>query len=491
MNHLKRPTEILLRKYNKEYGTQHTPKSFFHEVFVPTLFTDETYPTYAINNKLTPTREFPSIEGKKNKFSRIPLEERVKEFEDSVKSGDKTMISIIGGTATAENAISHSSFNPIDYAPEDDIAYSSFISTCLGFKIKGGNQVLIHDEEVIWFTFNVWQYFVELTENKNGSELKNGQLLNLTGILLYRATELLEDGFENVIDALPGAVEEFSREIPVYTNTKIPGKKTYLVNGEKKKRGVINLQSVKWQELFFGLSKIIEDRSVYCELYNVVATEGNYVYGTFKFKSGEFNRLLDFERHVYSKNEGYRDKDGFQFSKKDLKEIYGSRYSRLEDAIQMSSLGLYGLDISKKVLRDKKMNRKLVIKCLTNLIKEQMKIRYGSSKFSDEMVAISDQLTELYVKLYKSVVFNTDNETRHFFETPKENPPAFKIYNEESLLKTLNTLKQGKNISAENRQLVVNFSQMVLGKMTDQRFNADTISKIMLLTKTKFLDYEK
>lgn len=158
---------LFLDEYNKRNNTTYNAKDFFLEVFYPLVFGYDKYMVSGGNSPL----ENPKISwgdclrGKKEYETIEKKQTRLNRFIDKVDTGIPEAGIAMGFPTSDVLATTSGQTTSMDLGMTADDAYLSWIGGCLGIGVQGGVCLLVNDIDILYDTFEGWQYYRKLLED--------------------------------------------------------------------------------------------------------------------------------------------------------------------------------------------------------------------------------------------------------------------------------------------------------------------------------------
>lgn len=163
---------LFLDEYNKRNNTTYNAKDFFLEVFYPLVF---GYDKYMVSGGNSPLEN--SSKGIKKinwgdclkdntKYQTIEEKQtRLNRFIDKVDTGIPEAGIAMGFPTSDALSTTSGQTTSMDLGMTADDAYLSWIGGCLGIGVQGGVCLLVNDIDILYDTFEGWQYYRKLLED--------------------------------------------------------------------------------------------------------------------------------------------------------------------------------------------------------------------------------------------------------------------------------------------------------------------------------------
>lgn len=158
---------LFLDEYNKRNKTRYNAKDFFLEVFYPLVF---GYNKYMVSGGNSPL-ENPKISwgdclrGKKTYETKEERQTRLNRFVEKVDNGVPEAGIAMGFPTTDVLATTSGQTTSMVIGMTADDAYLSWIGGCLGIGVQGGVCLLINNVDILYDTFDGWQYYRKYLED--------------------------------------------------------------------------------------------------------------------------------------------------------------------------------------------------------------------------------------------------------------------------------------------------------------------------------------
>lgn len=308
--------KTFLDAYNEKYKTNLSPKQFFEDVYFELFYNHPKYLQWVTNSPFVQMKtgqkpEKLNIEERKEKLSN--LFEKITNEEPDASFALGYPASETKEYASTSGLVSNVKIN----TTSDDI-YLSWIGSGLGIGVAGGYTLLFNDSAITLQTFEGWRTYRKYLNDEALSKLRGNQINTWNGQWLAYS---FKPAFNERFDFAKLTNEEF-------------------FNIEST---LIEVNTVKWTQLFFAFSQMYPDSELTAYVYGFGQTNKTIGFIPFLFKSGKKIKL------VYNKLFG----GDYQIDKKQFENLFGMHIKR---ACELGSVGLQALrpENLKKLMYDSK-----------------------------------------------------------------------------------------------------------------------------------------
>ena len=240
---------VFLKTYNEKTGQNLSAKEFFNNEFYNLFYNHPKYMQWITNSPFVQMKSGQKVE-------LLNIKERTEKLEElhkKIKDGFKDASVAIGFPASElkEYATTSGQVTDIEYNITNEDVYYSWIGGGLGVGVAGGYSIYFNHPEILIKIYDGWKvyrkYLNDLTlSNMRGNQINtwNGQWLNYSHYRYFR------DDFDF---------------------TQLTQKGIFDVN-----ENLIEINTIKWSELFFNLSNYYSNQDVLGYVYSLGQTNQNY-----------------------------------------------------------------------------------------------------------------------------------------------------------------------------------------------------------------------
>ena len=290
-----------LKLYREKEKKPHdySAKQFFDEVFFPLFFDDEKHLMHVHGSTFFQAVSPNSlINGEKESIFRL------NRLREDIKNNRLSGSTYVGYAAGGVSATTSGQVTNLDYSPNEEEIYSSWIGQALGIGISGGFVMLLQEDEILISLFEGWKYYRQyLRQTPN---VKNKQIETWNGQWL---SHLLSDDFNK-----DRPFDGFSVEITeVQGNMAIPTK--------------------AWSMVIFALTKRFQGK-ITAYAYNLSQTNTTL---------GFINIYLPEIEYLYELNDKlFLDKSEVVLNRKQISEL--ETFYNFKSACKMGTIGLKAIE---------------------------------------------------------------------------------------------------------------------------------------------------
>jgi len=294
-----------LKAYNQKYNKEYSAKEFFEEVYWELFYNHPKYLQWVTNS--------PFVQMKKGQkphlLSSKERKEKLKDLYVKIDNGLRDASIVIGYPASEDKGFATTSglVTNIEVNISDDDVYFSWIGGSLGVGVAGGLSILFDNFDILLATFEGWKIYRnflndESLEKLAGNKINswNGQWLNF-----YFSDNYFED-------------PDFS----ILSDT----------NFFKETTEEIVIETIKWNRLFFNLSRKLSNQTLTGYVYSLGQT--NKTIGFIPFKFSDAKSLSDTYKKLFGDFDAMEQKD-------DYEELMGKR---IKDACKLGNIGIQALE---------------------------------------------------------------------------------------------------------------------------------------------------
>lgn len=306
-----------LNLYNNKTGKNSSALEFFEEEFFPVMFESEDKKQLFqfIHNSAFTQPSYPKLAEKKGvKISEFRKQRFMQDLE-LIPSGEKSLShsALVGSKSGSTYDVPSGQVSDIELEISKEEIINSWIGAAFGISVRGNYEIIIHDDELLWFQFQGWKYYRKFLVQT--PKAKGRQLSQWNGHWLLYGTDHKNDlnrAFSEVISGIG-------------------------IKNSKSK--TFSIPSTEWTNLIFGISR----------LFNQEKKVLGYVY---KFQSGQrLNRTLGFIHIRFHEIKRWYELFEYHLQKSSefstqgwraIKEVYKSHYG-FEMACLQGGIGIRSL----------------------------------------------------------------------------------------------------------------------------------------------------
>lgn len=292
-----------LNAFNKKYKKELTPKEFFVEEYFELFYNHSKYMQWVTNSP------FVQMKGGQKVHS-ITSDERLDKLEAlhekvSNELADGSFALGFPASEAKEFASTSGLVSDIDIPANEDDIYLSWIGSGLGIGVAGGYSLLFDDAEITLKTYEGWQIYRSYLNNASLDKMRGNQISTWNG-------QWLSYSFSDSFD------EQFDFSI-------LTEQKVFAASKDK-----IEVNTVNWSKLFFGLSQLHPNASLMSYIYGFGQTNKTIGFIPFQLKSGTSIKLI---YKQLTANDA-------SVTTKDFETLFGMHIKR---ACELGSIGLHAL----------------------------------------------------------------------------------------------------------------------------------------------------
>ncbi|GGD79973.1 hypothetical protein GCM10011514_49970 [Emticicia aquatilis] len=290
-----------LKLYREKEKKPHdySAKQFFDEVFFPLFFDDEKHLMHVHGSTFFQAVSPNSlVNGEKESIFRL------NRLREDIKNNRLSGSTYVGYAAGGVSATTSGQVTNLDYSPNEEEIYSSWIGQALGIGISGGFVMLLQEDEILISLFEGWKYYRQyLRQTPN---VKNKQIETWNGQWL---SHFLSDDFNK-----DRPFDGFSVEITeVQGNMAIPTK--------------------AWSMVIFALTKRFQGK-ITAYAYNLSQTNTTL---------GFINIYLPEIEYLYElKDKLFLDKSEVVLNRKQISQL--ETFYNFKSACKMGTIGLKAIE---------------------------------------------------------------------------------------------------------------------------------------------------
>lgn len=306
-----------LKLYNKKTSKNYSALEFFEKEFFPVVFQceDKKQLFPFIHNSAFNQNSYPRLAKKEGMAVSKYRKQRFYEDLELIPKGEKSLShsALVGAKSGSSFDVTSGQVSNIDFEINKKDIILSWIGGAFGIGLKGRYDLLINDNELLWYIYSGWKYYRDFLTQ--ASSAKGRQLPQWNSCWLIYGTkykENLERAFSEVVSG---------------------------INKDNSRAKSLSIRRPAWTDLIFGISQFFKKDHV------VLA----YAY---KFQFGQnFNRTLGFFpiqfHHISNWHEIFdhhlqKEKDISLEAWQALKQVYKSEFG-FENACLQGGIGLRSL----------------------------------------------------------------------------------------------------------------------------------------------------
>ncbi len=145
--------KIFLKLYNEKENKKLSARQFFDEIMFPLFFDNEKHLMHVSNS---PFFQKPS---KKDLSGLSKSQIQLKNLHTNIAKGNPNMAIYVGYAAMGIGETTSGQVTDINYYIDGEEMYLSWIGEALAIGVKGGYEILLDIEEVIWGLYLGWSYY--------------------------------------------------------------------------------------------------------------------------------------------------------------------------------------------------------------------------------------------------------------------------------------------------------------------------------------------
>ncbi len=297
--------KTFLYAYNERYGKTFSAKEFFDSFYFECFFNHQKYMLWVTNSP------FVQMSSGQKTHSLQPAEriEKLENLHQKILDGEIDASTAIGFPAAEEKEFATTSglVTDIGLLFDDEEIYLSWIGGGFGIGVTGAYTIFFNEPEILLKLYEGWHVYRQFLNDTTISELRgnqvntwNGQWLNLSYGKQFR---------EDFDFAMLHAHNIFSRS-------------------DKN----IEVNTVKWSELFFNISRKFPHHTFTGYVYSLGKT--NKTLGFYPFHFSQAQKLFDYYKILFGEQAALDDT-------REYESLFGLHIKR---ACKLGSLGLQALE---------------------------------------------------------------------------------------------------------------------------------------------------
>ena len=308
--------KTFLKAYNEKYKKNYSAKEFFAEEYFELFFNHPKYMQWITNS--------PFVQMKSGqKPEKLSVEERQEKLQNlfaKVESEVPDASFAIGFPASEakEYASTSGLVSDVFIETKQEDVYFSWIGSGLGIGVAGGYNLLINDAAITLETYEGWKYYRTYLNDATLEKLRGNQINSWNGQWL---TYKLSRKFNVDFDFSTLEAEDIF----------------------KVENALIEVNTVKWSNLFFSLSNLYPERTLNAYIYSLGQTNKTIGFIPIYLKAGK--KLIEVFKQLFHTD--------LPFNNKDFQSLFGMYINR---ACELGNIGLHALrpDNLKKYMEEGK-----------------------------------------------------------------------------------------------------------------------------------------
>lgn len=294
-----------LMAYNSDNNSDYSAKEFFGKYYFELFFNHPKYMQWVTNS--------PFVQMKSGQKAHLltdkDRQDKLQLFFDKIEAGEADASIAIGFPAseTKEFATTSGGVTDMDLGTDSEEVYLSWIGGGLGVGVAGGYSIFFNEPEILLDLFKGWKVYRELLNDPLLERMRGNQINTWNGQWLsYFSGKRFRKDFDfNRLDRM----------------------KFFSVS-EK----VIEINTIKWSELFFNISNKLSGRTITGYVYSLGQT--NKTLGFYPFHFDKADILKSYYKKLFGENAALQDA-------KDYEALFGLHIKR---ACELGSIGLQALE---------------------------------------------------------------------------------------------------------------------------------------------------
>ncbi|UZJ40974.1 hypothetical protein OO006_11535 [Prosthecochloris sp. SCSIO W1101] len=319
-----------LNVYNEKFRKNFSAKEFFDDIYFEYFFNHSKYMQWITNS--------PFVQMKSSqKACLLKPEERIEKLENlhqKISDGEKDASIAIGFPAAEEKefATTSGSVTDIELHIEAEDLYLSWIGGGLGIGVAGGYSIFFNKPEILLKLFEGWMIYRKYLNDPTLQSLRGNQINTWNGQWLnFAYGKQFRDDFD------------FAR--------------LHTLNVFSVSEKVIEVNTVKWSELFFNISNKFPAHTFNGYVYSLGQT--NKTLGFYPFYFSQAKKVIDYYKILFGEQAALDDREAYE-------SLFGLHIKR---ACELGVIGLqalepkelkkyYGKDSSLKLIKPKITQKK-------------------------------------------------------------------------------------------------------------------------------------
>lgn len=294
-----------LTAFNKKYNKSYTAKEFFETIFFEEFFNHPKYMLWHTNS--------PFVQMKKGqKPHLLSTEERIEKLnnlKEKIAAGERDSSIAIGFPASEEKKFRTTSglVSDIDISSKESDVYYSWIGAGFGIGVSGGYCIFLNDPEILLSIYEGWGAYRRFLNDVTLEKLASNKINTWNGQwLTFRCSKKFKNRYDfSLLDSL-GFFEH-------------------------NKNGDIQINTVKWTQLFFSLSQRFSDQTIMGYVFSFGQT--NKTIGFVPFHLHQAKTIIYFYRRLFGENNAIKDSRVYE-------DMFGTQF---KSACQLGAIGLHAL----------------------------------------------------------------------------------------------------------------------------------------------------
>ncbi len=294
-----------LKAYNSKMGQNMTAKEFFEKEYFEVFYNHPKYMQWVTNS--------PFVQMKTGQKPHLLKEEERREKLDNlhqkISEGATDASIAIGFPASEvkEFATTSGLVSDLEIDVDKEDVYLSWIGGGLGIGIAGGYSIFFDNPEVLLNLFEGWKVYRKFLNDSTLESLRGNQINTWNGQWLnYRYNKYFREDFD------------FS---------KLNTRGVFSVTDK-----LIEVNTIKWSELFFNLSNSFTEQTITGYVYSLGQT--NKTLGFYPFHFTKARKLIEYYKILFGEQAAINDAKVYE-------SLYGIHIKR---ACELGSIGLQALE---------------------------------------------------------------------------------------------------------------------------------------------------
>jgi len=349
-----------LNAYNEKYEHEYSAKEFFEKEYFECFFNHPKYMQWVTNSPFVQMKagQKPHLLNTKER------KEKLESLFEKIDKGESDASIAIGFPASEEKTYATTSglITDIDIKQDTDDVYFSWIGGGLGVGIAGGYSIFFNHKDILLSIYEGWKIYRDFLNDDTIARMRGNQINTWNGQWLnYRYGKEYRSEFDF---------------------QKLQNSNVFTVNDK-----LIEVNTIKWSELFFNISRTIPDKTTTGYVYSLGQT--NKTLGFYPFYFTKARKLISYYKILFGENQALEDA-------KQYESLFGIHIKR---ACELGSIGLQALepkDLRKYFGKDSNMK----------LTKPKYAIKKGESdedySARKEKIQIKDETNLITYRTYKT-----------------------------------------------------------------------------------------
>ena len=294
-----------LNAYNNKTNRKYTAKEFFEKEYFEYFYNHPKYMQWVTNS--------PFVQMKSGQKPHLLNEEQRKEklnnLFSKIENGERDASIAIGYPAAEQKEFATTSglVSDIDVSQIDEDVYLSWIGGGLGIGVAGGYSIFFDNADILIQLFEGWKTYRTYLNDSTLERMRGNQINTWNG-------QWLNFSFN----------KRFNQN---FDFTDLENNNVFTVN-EK----LIEVNTVKWSELFFNISNKFPESTITGYVYSLGQT--NKTLGFYPFRFEKARKLIHFYQKLFGENAAITDSKTYE-------SLFGIHIKR---ACELGALGLQALE---------------------------------------------------------------------------------------------------------------------------------------------------